>query len=222
MKKIVIIGSGGAGREVLDLINCCNLQENKYEPLGFVVDPEYGTPGTVINEKPILGGFDWLEKYASEIFVTIAIGQPNFRFQILQRIKSLNCKFITLIHPWTKKYLHKWVDLGEGIILNGCQISCQIKIGNFSYVNAFTVIGHDTTLSDFVTVAPSVSIDGFVKIGTGAFIGTGSSILPKVSVGEWSIIGAGSVISKDVPANSTAFNPPPRILGQQEPGWHLK
>ena len=222
MKKIAIIGSGGAGREVLDLINFCNRQENIYEPLGFIIDPEYGEPGTIINDKPVLGGFDWLEKYASDVFVTIAIGQPNFRFQILQRIKNLNCKFINLIHPWTKEHLNKWVDLGEGLILNGCQTSSQIRIGNFTFINAFTVIGHDTTLSDFVTVAPSVSIDGFVNVGTGAFIGTGSSILPKVSIGEWSIIGAGSVISKYVPANSTAFNPPPRILGQQEPGWHLK
>jgi len=221
-KKIAIIGSGGAGREVLGLINFINREKEIYEPLGFIVDPDFGKPGTIINDKPILGGFDWLEKYASEVFVSIAIGQPNIRYKILKRISNLNCKFINLIHPWTEEHLNKWVTLGQGVILNGCQTSSQISIGDFVFINAFTVIGHDSHLSDFVTLAPSVNVDGFVNIGTGSFVGTGCSILPNVKIGEWSIIGAGSVISKDIPSNSTAFNPPPRILGEQEPGWHLK
>jgi sugar O-acyltransferase (sialic acid O-acetyltransferase NeuD family) len=222
MKKIVIIGSGGFGREVLDLIHTINKSENLYEPVGFIVDPEFGSPGTFVNDLPILGGFDWLLDNISKVFVVVAVGKPNLRFQIINRIADLNVRFINLIHPWTREYISKYVSIGEGVILNGCQISNRTKIGNHVYIHAFSGVGHDTVVSDFVTIGPGVFVDGNVNIGTGCFIGTGSNILPNLSIGEWSVIGAGSAISKNIPANSTAFNAPPRILGQQEPGWHLK
>mgnify|MGYP001055603216 CR=1 FL=1 len=221
MKKIVIIGAGGLGREVLNLINFCNNSENEYNPLGFIVDSEYGQTGTIINEKPILGNLGWLEKHASDVNVVVAVGQPHLRLRVLDRISKYNCKFINLIHPWSKEHLNKWVSLGEGVILAGCLTSSQIKIGNHVVINVFCVIGHDSVISDYATLAPSVNIDGYVTLGTGCFIGTGSNILPNVTVNEWSIIGAGSTISKDIPANSVAMNLPPRIINQRDPGWHL-
>lgn len=220
-KKVVILGAGGLGREVLDLIHFINISENIYDPLGFIVDPIYGKPGDIINDLPILGGFDWIESNTSKVYFVIAIGQPHLRFQVLRRISKLNCKFINLIHPWTKEHLNKWVTLGDGVILNGCQLSNQIEIGNHVFINAFSVVGHDSTISDYATLGPSVNIDGNVEIGEGCFIGTGSNILPNVKIGEWSVVGAGSTISKSIPANSVAMNLPPRIMEQKEPGWHL-
>jgi acetyltransferase EpsM len=111
--------------------------------------------------------------------------------------------------------------MGEGVILNGCQTSNQVRIGNHVYINAFGVIGHDATLMDFVTLAPGVHVDGDVTLETGCFIGSGANLLPKVRVGEWSVIGAGSVISKDIAPNTTAIGLSPRVISQREPGWHL-
>jgi sugar O-acyltransferase (sialic acid O-acetyltransferase NeuD family) len=219
--KIVIIGTGGFGREVLDLIGSCNQAENIYDPLGFVVDPQYGTPGTMIDGLPILGGFDWLEKNASKVYVVCAIGEPHLRLRVVNRLSKLNCRFINLVHPITKQLSSKWVTLGEGLILNACFTSNQVRVGNHVYINAYGIIGHDSTLMDFVTTAPSVHVDGYVTIETGCFIGTGATILPNVTVGEWSVIGAGSVIHKDIAANSTAIVLHPRTMGQREPGWHL-
>jgi sugar O-acyltransferase (sialic acid O-acetyltransferase NeuD family) len=220
-KKIVIIGSGGLGREVLDLIDACNQAENLFDLLGFVVDPQYGKTGTIIDDKPILGGFDWLETKASKVYVVCAIGQPHLRLRVVNRLIKMNCRFINLIHPWTKQFLHKWVTVGEGVILNGCQTSNQIIIGNHVFINALSIIGHDDTIMDFVTIAPGVHADGNVTLETGCYIGSGANLLPKVRVGEWSVIGAGSVINKDIPPNTSAISLPPRVISQREPGWHL-
>src|SRR4026208_2504568 len=99
MKKIVIIGAGGFGREVLDVIDACNQVKKRYEPFGFIVDPQFGTPGTLINEKPILGGFDWLEANRNDVYITCAVGPSHLRYQLIQRAMKIKGRFINLIHP---------------------------------------------------------------------------------------------------------------------------
>jgi acetyltransferase-like isoleucine patch superfamily enzyme len=46
----------------------------------------------------------------------------------------------------------------------------------------------------------------------GASIGTGATILPKTCIGENAIVGAGSVVTKDVPANAVIAGNPARVL----------
>lgn len=51
-----------------------------------------------------------------------------------------------------------------------------------------------------------------VKIDNGAWIGGGAIILPGVTIGENSVIGAGAVVTKSVPANSVAVGNPCRVI----------
>jgi sugar O-acyltransferase (sialic acid O-acetyltransferase NeuD family) len=220
-KTIVVIGTGGQGREVMDLIGTCNQDENIFDPIGFIVDPQYGTAGTMINDKPILGGFDWLEKNASKVFVVCAIGEPHRRLRVVNRLSEMGCRFINLFHPYTYRLSSKWVTMGVGLIINAGFTSNQVRIGNHVLINAFCVVGHDATLMDFVTLAPGVHVDGDVTVETGCFIGSGANLLPKIRVGEWSVIGAGSVVNKDVAPNKTAVGVPVRVISQRPAGWHL-
>jgi sugar O-acyltransferase (sialic acid O-acetyltransferase NeuD family) len=220
MKKIVIIGAGGFGREVLDIIDACNQVEEIYEPLGFIVDPQYSTPGTIINNKPILGGFDWLEKHADEIYVTCAVGPSHLRYQLIQRATELNCRFINLIHP--SAIMTRWVTMGAGVIITaGCIMTNQIQIGNHVHVNLDCTVGHNAILQDFVTLAPGVHVSGNVTLGTGCYVGTGANIIEKLKIGDWSIIGAGSAIIGNILPNTTVVGIPGKVIKEREPGWHL-
>jgi sugar O-acyltransferase (sialic acid O-acetyltransferase NeuD family) len=222
MKKIVIVGASASAREIMNVLEHCNQEEELYEALGYVVDPQYGPAGTMINDKPILGGFDWLEKHVDEVYVVLGIGPSHHRFQVAQRTDRIHCRYINFIHPWTDRYLSRWIKLGVGIMLNGCGCSSDpITLGNHVFVHGFTTVGHDVILNDFVTVSPGVQINGNVTLGEGCYIGSGVVFKEKVSVGAWSMIGAGSVVTKDIPANVTAVGSPARIISQQEPGWHL-
>ena len=51
-----------------------------------------------------------------------------------------------------------------------------------------------------------------VIIGNNVWIGSGANILPGVSIGDNSIIGAGSVVIKDIPANSVAVGIPAKVI----------
>ena len=53
-----------------------------------------------------------------------------------------------------------------------------------------------------------------VKIGRCTFIGTNAVILPGVKVGDHCIIGAGAVVTKDVPSRSVATGVPAKIVGK--------
>ncbi|HED23611.1 MAG TPA: transferase, partial [Firmicutes bacterium] len=57
-----------------------------------------------------------------------------------------------------------------------------------------------------------VNISGNVKVGEGVMIGTGATVLQGVQVGPWCRIGAGAVVTKDLPANCTAVGVPAEIV----------
>ena len=51
-----------------------------------------------------------------------------------------------------------------------------------------------------------------VTIGNNVWICTGAIVLPGVTIGDNSVIGAGSVVTKDIPANSLAVGNPCRVI----------
>ena len=54
----------------------------------------------------------------------------------------------------------------------------------------------------------------------GASIGSGSAILSKITIGEHAIVGAGSVVTKDVPAYAIVAGNPAKVLRYQKAGYH--
>jgi sugar O-acyltransferase (sialic acid O-acetyltransferase NeuD family) len=219
--KVVIIGAGGFGREVLDVFDACNNDKKEYDVLGFVVEKDYYEPNSIINDKPILGDFSWLEEHRNEILVTCAVGPPQHRRRIIQQVTNLGCRFCNIIHPTA--VLTRWIKMGEGVIITaGCILTNQIQIGSHVHINLDCTIGHNAVLEDFVTMAPGVHVSGNVCLGEGCYVGTGANIIDKKRLGKWSIVGAGSMIISDVPANSTVVGVPAKVIKMREDGWHMQ
>jgi sugar O-acyltransferase (sialic acid O-acetyltransferase NeuD family) len=220
LKPIVIIGAGGFAREVLDTIDALNDEKPQFEMIGYIVDEQYGTPGTIINDKPILGGFDWLENKFDKVLVTCGVGAPHHRHQLIHRANVIRCRFISLIHPTAT--ITRWIQIGEGVVITaGCILTNLIKISDHVHINLSCTIGHDVVIEDFVTLSPGVHVSGNVYIKQGSSIGTGTNIIEKITIGSWSIIGAGSTIVTDVPENTTAVGVPGRVIKTRPEGWHL-
>jgi acetyltransferase-like isoleucine patch superfamily enzyme len=101
-------------------------------------------------------------------------------------------------------------------ICEGVTIEDNVFIGhgvmfiNDSYPRATTATGGLQTEADW-RVERTV-------VRKGASIGSGATILAKVCIGENSIVGAGAVVTKDVPANTIVAGNPARILRQIEMG----
>ena len=223
-KKIAIFGAGGFAREVLQIVldlNDSSIDRTKWLPVGFIVDPAYLNATPTVHNLPILKGIDWL-KENTDVEVIIAIGAPAHRRRIANFIKTQTAnKFATLIHP--RAWVGRNVQIGAGsIICAGSLITTDISIGEHVHVNIGCTIGHDATLRDFVTLSPSVNVSGNVEIGQGVEAGTRSVLIPRANIGEWSILGAGTVVTKPLPSNVTAVGLPAKVIKTLNADWHCQ
>lgn len=217
-KRIAIFGAGGFGREVAQLVRDINAQQATWSCAGFVVDPAF-CGETQAAGLPVLGAIDWLAAHP-DVEVVVAVGAPAARRRIVQRIRE-RCRngFATLVHPraWVGDHVH----IGAGaIVCAGALVTTDIRIGEHVHVNIGATVGHDAVLEDFVTLNPSVNVSGNVRIHEGTEVGTGSVIIPGCALGPWAIVGAGSVVTRPVPENSTVVGVPARLIKARAPGWH--
>jgi len=196
-KKIVIVGASGFGREVLWTLNDCNKKSKKYEILGFLDDNKL-LHGKIIDKKPILGGLEWFSKNNSKnVKCVVAIGDCKIREKIVKKLEKKGVTFETIIHP--SVLYSKLVEIGTGTIIQaGCILTVGIKIGNHVHININSTIGHESIIKDFVTINPGIEVNGNTTIDTGAYLGTGITMLQQI--GSWSVIGAGTVLISDVPS----------------------
>jgi sugar O-acyltransferase (sialic acid O-acetyltransferase NeuD family) len=220
MQDVVIIGAGGFGREVLDVFDAVNSIKPIFRVLGFIVDPEFRKISDTINDKPILGGFDWLDKHLADIKAICGVGAPEQRFQLIDRARRLGVDFCSVIHP--NAILTSRVIIGKGVVITaGCIFTNNIQIGDHVHVNLDCTVGHDVVIDDFVTISPGSHLSGRVVIHQGAFIGTGTNIIENINIGAWSTIGAGSTVIADVPENSVAVGLPAKSVKKKPVDWHL-
>jgi sugar O-acyltransferase (sialic acid O-acetyltransferase NeuD family) len=209
MKKIVIFGAGGFGREVLEIFKEQNKIKRQWNILGFL-DENEDLRGKTINNYPALGGFDWLNN-KRDVGCVIAIGDPKTRKRIAQLLKEKGVQFHNAIHPTA--LISDFVSLGTGVIIcAGSIISVNSTINNHVIINLNCAIGHDAVLENFCSIMPGVSISGEDHLGEGVYVGTGATIIQQITIGQWSTIGAGATVLTDVSEKVTAFGLPAKIM----------
>lgn len=208
--RVVVIGAGGHGRELADVVEACAQAGEDLELVGYV-DDAGRMQGQTIHGVPVLGPLAWLTTHAADVTAVLAIGIPRVRRQVLARLDAVT--FATLVHP--RAVTTKWVKLGEGVIVTaGVVMSNDIEIGAHTHLNRCATIGHDVRIGECVHVSPGVVVSGNVTIGDDVDIGAGAVLLPGVTVGARTIVGAGAVVTKDLPADVTAVGVPARVLGK--------
>lgn len=196
MKDIVIYGAGGFGREIACLLRLINDKSEEWNLIGFLDDDEK-LWGTKNEYGTVLGGSDWLNKYANELACAIAVGNPSSVQKIVGEIDNSKISFPNLYAP-SVTFLDKGnLHIGQGnIICTNCFISCNVTIGNFNLFNGYIPIGHDAVIGDCNVVMPSCNISGGVVIGNGNFLGVQSVVLQYIKIGNNTRIGANSVIMR--------------------------
>ena len=99
-----------------------------------------------------------------------------------------------------------YVDVQKGFL---------IEIGNnVEITRGVTIITHDYSWSLYKQLhGEIIGSRSKVKIGNNVFIGFNSTILPGVTIGDNVVIGAGSIVTKDIPSNSVVAGNPAKVIG---------
>lgn len=206
MKKIAIVGTGGFAREVLCLIQDINRQQKIYEIAGFV-DRVQGE----VHGYPIIGNDVDVNRTEQPLSVVIALGDPKAKERIKNFFTNPLISFPTLIHP--SVIIGENVVIGQGsIICAGNILTTDISIKDFVTINLCCTVGHDTTIGNYCSMMPGINLSGEVNMEDRVYVGTGAKIINQVSIGPNTVIGAGAVVTKSIPANCTAVGVPCKVI----------
>ncbi|NJO83409.1 MAG: acetyltransferase [Blastochloris sp.] len=216
MKRIVIIGAGGHGREVADIVRHQAQQAPPNETgqlLGFV-DENASLHGSRIDGVPVLGGWSWFEEQAGEpVAVICALGTPALCRRIVQRAQAAGLSFANAISPLAS--VSPSASIGQGVMLFPYTfVSAHTRIDDHCIVNVGSTVGHDTRLGRYSNLCPGVHLAGNVAIGEGTYLGIGSCVIQGRAIGAWSVLGAGAVVIRDIPAHTTVVGVPAHAIKQ--------
>ena len=107
----------------------------------------------------------------------------------------------------------KNITVGEGVFINsGCRFQDQGGI----FIDDGALIGHNVVLATlnhglFPEERHNL-VPGAIHIGKNAWIGSNSTILPGVTIGENAVVAAGAVVNKDVPSNTVVGGVPAHVI----------
>lgn len=126
--------------------------------------------------------------------------------------------------PNTGQTFKPELELGDNVVVQiSCHIGCinKIKIGDYTTIGARTYITdhtHGTVELEDLKLPPrhrKLYSKGPVMIGKYVSIGEGCAIMPGVTIGDHVVIGANSVVTKDIPPYSVACGNPARVIRNQ-------
>lgn len=211
---VAIYGAGGFAREVAWLIETINQIEEQYQLVGFV-DDNPKLRGQSINDIAVLNLEDLLTQHPASRVVG-AIGNPQTRQTLMERVAQAGLAFETLLHPRAER--SRWIEYGEGIVIcAGNILTTNIKLGDHVQINLDCTIGHDVIMGEYTTLAPGVHVSGWVHFGKRVYVGTGAVIINGTSekplvIGDDAVIGAGACVTKSVESGLTVVGVPARPL----------
>jgi sugar O-acyltransferase (sialic acid O-acetyltransferase NeuD family) len=210
--KVLIIGAGGHAQVVADILNLNYALDKIYKPIGFIDDDE-SLHDQEFLVGPVLGSSEEISEIAHD-GVIIAIGDNKLRAKIYTELSNQGERLINAIHP--SAVIANDVTIGAGVVIcGGVVVNTGTRIRNNVILNTGSTIDHHNLIHDHVHIAPGCALGGNVEIGEGTMIGIGSTVMPQKSIGAWSTIGAGAVVTNNIPDKVTAFGIPAQIKNQQ-------
>lgn len=209
MKKLIIIGAGGFGREVYNMIPLCKGYGEEFIIKGFINDITDALD-KFEGYAPIIGTIKDYIPQPDDVFIC-AIGDIAGRKKCVKLIEERGGVFINLIHSTAS--CSRNTKIGTGCILGrNVVISCDCEIGNHTILQNESLVGHDTTIGDFCHFHPRVFVAGRVTIKNEVHIGPYALIHPDKKLADNVTVGAGSFVIRNIKSGYTVYGNPAKLL----------
>ncbi|MBI9021230.1 MAG: acetyltransferase [Verrucomicrobia bacterium] len=214
MKKMVVLGI--TNNLVIKLVDAVNRQTPQFEILGFL-SKEPSEKESLLGV-PILGTYDRVSELQQQHDNLVFFNNVNISLAEMKDadgvIQKNNGRTVSLVHPAIDL---NHVEFGENCFLSeGNVLGPNVKIGRHLTCRLQSTISHDVTIGDYVYISPGVTICGSATLKDGCDLGAACTILPGRTIGKNSIVGAGAVVTQDVPDNVTVVGVPAKIIKHHE------
>ena len=179
------------------------------------------------DDPKILGPQTECLKYLAE-FNSLQLGDEKRMTELLELMLAQVGENCYIQPPFNANWGGKHLHLGSGVYANfnltlvddgDIYVGDNVKFGpNVTVISGSHPINIELREKLLQFTAP-------VHISKNVWVGAGSIILPGVTIGENSVIGAGSVVTKDIPANVVAYGNPCRVarkIGERDDLYYFK
>ncbi len=210
---IVILGAGGHGRVVLDI-----LQASKHYRVKGFLDSNKGLHGRFVDGVPVLGDADMLDELrrTGVAGAIVAIGDNATRKFYATVLANHGLELVNAIHPTAS--LARTVSVGSNVVIaSGAMVCAHASVGDSAILNTGCIVEHECSIGAAAHVCPGVKLAGHVTVGPVAFIGIGAVVIQGLTIGQGATIGAGSVVLRDVPPFTTCVGQPARAIKYRPP-----
>ena len=204
-KTLVVLGNGGHAASVAEAAESAG-----FTVAGFIEVAAEPAPLKRLSSR--VGQIDF-----ETTAVAIGVGTNFARAAIHALVISEfpEARFPPIVHQTA--WLSPSAEIASGVtLLAHSSVGSNASLGQGSLVNTGASLDHDGELGDFASLGPGARTGGNVKVGPRAMIGLQAGILQGRTVGEDSVVGAQSLVLKDIPSLSVATGSPSRVIRSRE------
>jgi len=132
----------------------------------------------------------------------VAIGDNWTRNLVVERVSKIVPEF---------KYVSVHIGAGS-VVMPGAIINANAIVGNHCILNTNSSLDHDSFMDNFSSLAPKVCVGGNVIIGRASAICLGANIVANITIGEHSVIGAGSLVIRNISNLALVYGSPAKLI----------
>ena len=197
--RVAIVGSGGHAASVIDACRSMNFDVVACIDSNASKENDFGVS--------VISDFSALD--LSSIGLALGIGHNFARERAFLAIKNQypEARFPVIVHStaWVSPTAH----LSDGtVVLSQASVGPFAKTGAGSLLNTSSSLDHESVLEDFASLGPGAHTGGQAVIGARSALGLNSGLLHGIKIGTDSVIGAGSLVRKNIPSHHVAFGIP--------------
>jgi sugar O-acyltransferase (sialic acid O-acetyltransferase NeuD family) len=201
-KDLILIGGGGFALEIYSYV----LDDGDHKIVGVLDDKK---DCELINKHPELPYLGTLEDYTvkENDRGLICVGNSVSRKELYERSIKAKIRLDNFIH--SSAHVSKNANIGQGVFIGPhCIVSAHSNISDNVALNVFCGVGHGACIEYHSVMSPYCVINSDCYLEESLFLGTRVTLNPKMRIGKFSLIDAGSIIRQNIESFSLVSQRP--------------